>query len=763
MFLTNAQSVLLGFDGHLIVKALDNELFDKSGVKVICRSSERFIQMTISARDMYYKSLFNPNYDHRAKTEEPVESSDEEGEEKKDGNMCFRWKERVKIRLIDSNEFMHAPLSKLALALEKEDSQYFTILRQAFHVLVGDMNWNVTDEDMKYMLKKLPFPYRYLKSEEVLQPGHPIPGREWFNNDLTGEECTDAEWKMVQEVCQRFKLNDFKTYVRVYCILDSLLLACVFCNYRGNSIKHYELDPAGCPTIASYSWQCFLYRTKARIEYISDPTMLKMIFSAVRGGQTFSTTKLVTANNEECPGGYDSAKPRQHILYLDLNSMYSFVMTKKFPAAEYQWLTADEIDRIDWGDDSIGADDRGYIVECDLIYTHDVMEKTTWLPLAPSKRRILYSELGKSQQERVNQLGSTGKSFLSQPKMILDCSDKYNYVCHYQVLRFYIQMGMKVVKVHRAIKFLEKDYFRPYVELNLELRRKAKAKTEKDMIKLTSNSIFGVSLMSTEHRLEAIFVGNREEALQLIVSPRFRNVVILNPNLSIVFLAPKKIVHDQIIQAGMIILDEAKHLFFKSYYTELVPAFSQGAMTLRLIYSDTDSATMVINDKENNFYEALYNARSILDFSKVSENSTLMKRYPELIGLNEGVGGLWKIETYSILSACFVRPKMYSLQMFDQTVEMRAKGLTKRSIRDVVHEDYVKVVTENKMIRIPMRCIRSVEHSVYNIEIDKLGFHSLDVSRCYYDPNDYNASLPYFHHRLFDCRCLDDKDDDSSN
>ena len=165
----------------MIVRALDSEQFDKKDISVIAKSSERFIQLRIKASKQYLKSVYNEHLD------DPFSWS---------LRHLGREVERVGARLIDSNEFLHAPLQKLASALEKEKSEYFTILRQAFHVVVGNRNWKVTDEDMQYMLKKLPFPYKFLSSEDVIKPGRPLPERHWFNNDLTREQITDEEWAM---------------------------------------------------------------------------------------------------------------------------------------------------------------------------------------------------------------------------------------------------------------------------------------------------------------------------------------------------------------------------------------------------------------------------------------------------------------------------------------------------------------------------------------------------------------------------------------
>ena len=59
------------------------------------------------------------------------------------------------------------------------------------------------------------------------------------------------------------------------------------------------------------------------------------------------------------------------------------------------------------------------------------------------------------------------------------------------MLKFVVKMGIKVTKVHRIIKFKQDYIMRDYIELNIKMR--AEAKTEKDIFKLVNNSLFGKS------------------------------------------------------------------------------------------------------------------------------------------------------------------------------------------------------------------------------------------------------------------------------
>ena len=73
-------------------------------------------------------------------------------------------------------------------------------------------------------------------------------------------------------------------------------------------------------------------------------------------------------------------------------------------------------------------------------------------------------------------------------KLILHLNDKSKYVVHIRTLQFYLKHCLKLKKIHRAIKFEQKEIIKPYIEFNTEKRKNARNDFEKDIFKLLNNA-----------------------------------------------------------------------------------------------------------------------------------------------------------------------------------------------------------------------------------------------------------------------------------
>ena len=186
-------------------------------------------------------------------------------------------------------------------------------------------------------------------------------------------------------------------------------------------MNHYGLDPAWYISAPGLAWDATLKITKVQLELLSDPDMLLMIESGIRGGIARISHRHAKANNEYMGSEFDSTKDSKFISYVDANNLYGLAMSKQLPTSGFKWMTDDELDV--WKHLSC-------ILEVDLEYPEDLQNIHNDYPLAPER-----VEIGNVQ------------------KPIPNLKSKTNYVIHYENLKLYESLGLRITKIHRGIKF----------------------------------------------------------------------------------------------------------------------------------------------------------------------------------------------------------------------------------------------------------------------------------------------------------------------
>ena len=106
-------------------------------------------------------------------------------------------------------------------------------------------------------------------------------------------------------------------------------------------------------------------------------------------------------------------------------------------------------------------------------------------------------------------------------KLIQTLFPKLNYTLHYQTLKLYVQLGLKVAKLHRVLSFKQGKWLTPYVQLNTQKRKEAKTKFEEDFYKLMVNSSFGKTCEGKRNRIRVKIVRSEEEVYQWTNKPEF--------------------------------------------------------------------------------------------------------------------------------------------------------------------------------------------------------------------------------------------------
>lgn len=99
--------------------------------------------------------------------------------------------------------------------------------------------------------------------------------------------------------------------------------------------------------------------------------------------------------------------------------------------------------------------------------------------------------------------------------------DKARYILHYRNLQIYLDLGLTIQKIHRALRFKQSPWLKQYTDFNIQKRALAKNAFEKDFIKLMNNSVFGKTMENICKRVNVRQITEEKKLLKLTFKPTF--------------------------------------------------------------------------------------------------------------------------------------------------------------------------------------------------------------------------------------------------
>ena len=580
------------------------------------------------------------------------------------------------IRFIDSFKFMSTSLEKLVANLPKESFK--------------NLNNFYKGEELKLLFRKGVFPYDWLDGLDKLNTTQ-LPSKDAFYSILNDENISDNDYKNAQNVWETFNMETMRDYHDLYLNSDVLLLADVFENFRDVCSKNYGLDPAWYYTAPGLAWDAALKITKVNLELLINIDMLLMIEKGIRGGVSMISTRYGKANNPYMKN-FDIIKAINYIIYLDANNLYGGAMSRPLPTHGFKWMNEKEIAY--WKNIPC-------ILEVNLEYSHHLHKLHNDYPLAPE--RLLVNKV---------------------EKLIPNLNNKEKYVVHYETLKLYESLGLKITKIHRGIKFKDSAWLKPYIELNTNLRAKGNNDFEKDFFKLMNNCVFGKTMENIRNRVDIKLVTNEKDAKKLISKPNFKHRTIFCENLVAIHMKKIKLVFNKPVYIGMCILDLSKTIMYNFHYNYIKQKYGEKA---KLLFTDTDSLTYYIETKD--FYKDISpDVRDKFDTSNFPKNHSSGIE----TGVNKKVINMFKDEAGGKQITEFVglRAKLYSYKMDEGEEEKKCKGMKKLVVKNSISFDDYKKCLENKVKQMrEMKVIRSRRHDVFSETVNKVALSANDDKR----------------------------------
>ena len=151
-------------------------------------------------------------------------------------------------------------------------------------------------------------------------------------------------------------------------------------------------------------------------------------------------------------------------------------------------------------------------------YPHRLHHLHSDYPLAPEKLDIEESMLSDFQQQFPDH--QKKKSIKLAPNL----RDKSNYVVHYRNLKFYLEQGLVIKKIHRVLSFKQSPWLKQYIDFNTQMRSLSTSDFEKDFYKLMNNSVFGKTQENLRNRVNVEVLTNRELALKRACKPSRKTI-----------------------------------------------------------------------------------------------------------------------------------------------------------------------------------------------------------------------------------------------
>ena len=234
------------------------------------------------------------------------------------------------------------------------------------------------------------------------------------------------------------------------------------------------------------AWNALFKHIDRLIPLITDPEMYRMSQPNIVGGICHARVRYARKNNKLICLLYDQRQPTSYIMEMDANNFYGCAMLQDMSDSDFKWLSQNKCRDMElllnYGDGRIAIFDTGIlnyrennpdkkilILKVELKYLPEQHERDDDYLLAPEVMKIEPNIAGEKQHNMRAQYFGAARPF--SRKLICSFLLKTHYVVLGKLLRLYLERKMRLMQLHRAVRFKSSPYVASYIENNTAKRQ----------------------------------------------------------------------------------------------------------------------------------------------------------------------------------------------------------------------------------------------------------------------------------------------------
>ena len=636
-----------------------------------------------------------------------------------------KYQPRFILRFIDSINFLSGSLETLVKSL-KSHGNCFKILEEGMKQQGFD-----DPELLSLVTQKCYFPYEFVNSYDKLLVKD-LPAISAFDSILTNKSITSDQYKFAQKMFHLGKCTNMKQFMELYLLVDILLLSEVINSFRKICIEVYKLDPCAMTTTPSLAMESALLTKKFNVELLWEQEIVDLIKEHLKGGYVGVVIgHMIMLDRAIDP--YTSILIELTAILADVNSLYPYILSRKIPIGEYHKLSQVEIGEFENNYKEIDLDgDYAYLVLFTYKSSDSVRRNLDDFPVIYRNQSIDPEDLSSYTKDLMKECGYK----LPNVKTLLATHEDGEYFTTLGYLRLMESVGIEIVEIKDVYRFHQEAIFKEFIDRNIELRKHAKTKFEKDLYKLFSNAIFGKLLFNIEkYCLQTFIVTDAKSFQSKIKNPLLSEMYPIGDEKMIMKIRQKSVTLSHPQYCGFFVLEEAKRHMGHLFHNVIRKTFPD----VRCAYTDTDSFLLIF--KNINIIDSLHET-PLFEYFDTSNFHSDHAGYSQQ---NAFKLGLLKSETGSVHIKEFVclSPKCYCIKLADSKLKSASKGTRKTEKEKISFEHYLKI-HKSELLRYQAHDANIIckRNKLHTIARKKRALSKIEKKRVWVDAN---TSYAYGH------------------